>query len=428
MVTRGRPPNPVDPDASHAARLGAELRSQRQARGLTLQALGDLTGFTPQHVSEVERAKAAPTPPFVAACDRALEAQGALLALLPAAMHERDVQRHERAAARRAGRDPSLRWEAYSDVGDEDVDPTNRRGLLGAGAGATAALGLGAAAAPTHAYEVDPELVSHWTTLLRLLDRHDAAFGPHDVLAAVRRELSLIADHRRVARGELRRELLGVEALWAEFAAFLSNDTGQTRARTAWTDRALRLAQEAGTTPDALALARMRQCQWAVQELDGRRAVAFAQEALGVPGTSEQTRARCALRAAHGYALAGDAVACERHLADAYAALWSGPASAAPPGAATPSIVRANEARCWAWMQQPHKAIPLYEDALREWPRDQMRDGGLQRARLARACASAGERDRARAEGRKALAIARSTKSSVAARELKRLGVELRAA
>ena len=47
------------------------------------------------------------------------------------------------------------------------------------------------------------------------------------------------------------------------------------------------------------------------------------------------------------------------------------------------------------------------------------------RARLAIACARAGELDRARAEGRKALAIARQTKSVTATRELKRLGTAL---
>jgi len=72
---RGRPPNPVDPDASHAARLGAELRARRQARGLTLQALGELAGYAPQHVSQVELAHATPSPPFIGACDRVLEAQ-----------------------------------------------------------------------------------------------------------------------------------------------------------------------------------------------------------------------------------------------------------------------------------------------------------------------------------------------------------------
>jgi len=46
-------------------------------------------------------------------------------------------------------------------------------------------------------------------------------------------------------------------------------------------------------------------------------------------------------------------------------------------------------------------------------------------ARLARACADAGQPDRARAGGRKALAIARATKAHVATRELKQLTATL---
>jgi hypothetical protein len=57
--------------------------------------------------------------------------------------------------------------------------------------------------------------------------------------------------------------------------------------------------------------------------------------------------------------------------------------------------------------------------------RDLARDGGLQQARLALACAAAGEHDRAKAEGPKARAIARTTKSSIAARELQQLGATL---
>jgi len=101
---RGRPPKPLDPNASSAARLGAEIRSRRLERELTLEALAGLIGFTPQHVSEVERAKASVSSPFLAACDRALEARGSLLELLPAVVYERAIERHDRSVARRHSR------------------------------------------------------------------------------------------------------------------------------------------------------------------------------------------------------------------------------------------------------------------------------------------------------------------------------------
>jgi hypothetical protein len=53
MGQAGRPAKPLDPDASHAARLGAELRARRKSRGLTLEAFAAEIGYSPQHVSEV---------------------------------------------------------------------------------------------------------------------------------------------------------------------------------------------------------------------------------------------------------------------------------------------------------------------------------------------------------------------------------------
>jgi hypothetical protein len=50
----------------------------------------------------------------------------------------------------------------------------------------------------------------------------------------------------------------------------------------------------------------------------------------------------------------------------------------------------------------PHKAIPLYESGLRDWPATRVRARGVHQARLAVACAATGELDRAKAEGRRA--------------------------
>lgn len=422
MATRGRPPKPLDRDSSSAAYLGADLRSRRQERKLTQQALGDLVGYSPQHVSEVERAKAWPSEPFIVACDQTLEAHGRLLELLPTVIQERDRQRQKRAAARRAGDRSSVPYADELGEGD-DVEPTTRRGLIGAGA-ATALGGVGAATAvPAVGRGVDPELPVHLTQLLNLLGRHDEMFGPREVLAIVRRQLGMIAEHRAVARGAMHAELVRAEARFAEFAAWLSDDTGDSNARDKWTSRALRLARE-GQYPDMIAYARSRQSQWAAQQHDARRAIALAEDALRVPGISAQMRAWCSLRAAIGHALAGDVAACERSLADAYR-FAEDVDSPAPPWAGefryTATAVRAGEARCWL-SAQPKKAIVLYEDALRQWPRDETRGGGVHQARLALACAATGELDRAKAEGRKALAIARATDSNIAMRELKQLG------
>jgi len=217
-----------------------------------------------------------------------------------------------------------------------------------------------------------------------------------------------------------------VEARWAELAAWLSEDSGQSRARDAWTNRALRLAREADY-PDMAAFARARQSEWAST---ARRAVVCAEDALRTPGASAQTRAWCSRQAALGTAMAGDASACERWLADAYGLLDA--ESPAPPWAGEYRVARAGtlaaQACCWAVLRDPAKAIGFYDDALRDWPRGEARDGGLHRARLALACAATGELDRARAEGKRALAIAKQTRSASATRELRQLRVALSAA
>jgi len=326
--------------------------------------------------------------------------------------------------ARSLGMPMALRWVPQQDVSEarEDVDPISRRSLFGAGAGA--ALGLTATTAPAAAREIDPELVSHWMELMGLLDRHDAMFGPRDVLDTVRRELDLIAGHRRVARGELRTELLRVESRWAEFASWLSYDAGDSLSRDYWGDRALRLARGAGY-PDMVAYVLMRRSQWAAMSQDAQRAITLAHAAGRTPGTSGKVRGLCALKEAQGHALAADAASCERSLAIAHE-LLDGVASAETPGRdlgsrkALPASVLAYEARCWLWLR-PQKAVTMLEEALRLWPLDRTRSRGVHQARLALACAAAGEPERAAAEGVRALDIAEATKSDVIVRELGRL-------
>jgi transcriptional regulator with XRE-family HTH domain len=322
----------------------------------------------------------------------------------------------------------TLRWLPDHEAG-EDVEPLSRRSLLGAGAGA--ALGLSATTAPAAAREIDPALVGHWMKLLIVLDHHDAMFGPHDVLATVRHQIGMIAEHRRVARGELRTQLLRVEARWAGFASWLSVDAGDSQMHDYWADRAVRLARDAGYD-DMVAWMRMRQSQRAIRRPDPRRAIAFAGAGRRTLGAREQIRAMCALREAHGHALANDATSCERRVADAHTLLdeahgeddpaWQGLGQY---GASRPYVL-AGEARCWLRLR-PAKAIAMFEDALGAWPRDRTRGRGIHQARLALACAAAGEPERAAAEGFEALRIAQTTRSDVTRTELRRLDRRLAA-
>jgi transcriptional regulator with XRE-family HTH domain len=410
---RGRPPSPLEPSASAAARLGAELRELRTAHGLTLAGLSVRVGYSAQFISQVEHGRAAPSEMFVQACDIELGADGVLLRLLPAVILEQAQQRSARVAARRGA-------EIQSDQ-EDDVDPINRREL--AAASAAAVLGLGAAAAPASGRDADPALPGHSERLLAIIGAHDAAHGPHDVLGTARRELRLLAEGRKVATGDVRTALMRVEARWAVHTAWLCEDTGDPRGRVTLLEHALCLAREADH-PDLIAWARARQAQWT----DPRSAIRIAEIGLRTPCAGAHTRALCAVRAAHAHAHVGNVDATERLLARAHD-LAAKDSPAAPLSVSVPlaeHVVRCWEARCWAALA-PTKGVALYDSVLRDWPRGRTRDGGLYLARLARACADAGELDRAQAEGRKALAIARTTRSNVAARELKQLATTLNA-
>jgi len=436
-----RPPHPLDADDSYAARLGAEIRRCRKAQGLTLKALASMIGFSLQHLSEVERAKAPMSGRFVATCDLALEADGSLLDMFEAVVHERAMQRQEQSVARQRseGEIPDAEYEALTSVlrltryagqqhpseAGEDVD-LSRRSLLGAGVGAVA--GLGVTTVPAAARSIDPELVSHWKMLLSVLNRHDAMYGPHEVLSAVRHEIDLIAQHRRIATGELRTPLLRVEARWSEFASWLSKDVGDRQIAEYWTDRCLRLAQEGGYQ-DMVAWVLMNQSRQAAARHDPPQAITLADAALRTTGTSGHIRALCALRVAYGQALADDTASCQRSLDKAYQILADADIAQVPRDDLggqwiTHPYLLADEARCWLHLQ-PAKAIDMYENALRLWPSHRMRGRGIHQARLAVACSANNQPDRAAAEGHKALEFVRTTKSTFIRRELNRLDQEL---
>jgi transcriptional regulator with XRE-family HTH domain len=411
-MMRGRPLKAVDPDASAAAKLGADLRALRVERDLTLTQLGDKIGFSTQYISGAELARTTVSARFVAACDRVLGAGGALVALLPDVVWEKELRRQQRSNARdRLALSP--RPASGHGEGGNHLNPTDRRGLMDAGA-----LGPDTAVAPAAARAIDPALPGHLKSLLAILGAHDAAYGPREVLGTVRRELRVIAGDREVARGNLRTELMRDEARWTIYAAWLCEDTGDRRGRAALLERAVRLAREADH-PDLMAWARARQAQWT----DPPRAIRLAEAALRTPCAGAHTRALCAVRAAHAHAPMADADTTARLLAEAHT--LAAQQSASPPLPVdmplSGFLVRCWEARCWALLE-PAKGVALYDDLLRDWPRAVgRRDGGLYQARLAIACAACGRLDRARAEGRKALTTARATQSATAARELRQL-------
>jgi transcriptional regulator with XRE-family HTH domain len=92
------------------------------AQHLTLGGLAERTGYTSQHISEIELGNGTPSKTFVRVVDDALEANGSIVALYPAVVIEQVLARQKRADSRR-GALPSL----------QEADDVKRRAFLGLG-------------------------------------------------------------------------------------------------------------------------------------------------------------------------------------------------------------------------------------------------------------------------------------------------------
>jgi transcriptional regulator with XRE-family HTH domain len=258
-VPAGRPPKPLSPTASKAAALGAEIRTLRFARGLTLQALARQIGYTPQHISDAEHGRTAVSEAFIAAIDRALAADGRLVAQYPGVLFERATLRQKRASARRA--DATL---------DDDV---KRREFIGLG---LAVVLLGPDAAARAISEADAERIAHEWSL-------EIATAPD------RRALlpGLAADLKRiVASGGSQRAV----AQLSSYVAMIAVSSGESELAGRWWFRARRSADAAGDSHLSAYVAG----QHAVQGIYGlygpAKTLVLADDALAV------TRVPCAGR------------------------------------------------------------------------------------------------------------------------------------
>jgi hypothetical protein len=263
-----------------------------------------------------------------------------------------------------------------------------------------------------------------------VLGQHDRVVGPRAVIGIARSELALIERHRHVARGVVRTSLEKAEARWADYAAWLCDDTGDCEGADYWLGRATALAENAG---DRLMVSFVlsHQSRLACDRRDTGRAIALAESAQHTREITPPVQALAALREARARAQANDMHGCQRTLHDAYALVEGGHPSGSgvfeslAVDSTSHDYVRRYEADCWLRLKRPDRAVPLFEQVLEGLPDSRPRDRGLNGARLAVACAAAHAHDRAAAEGIRAVAIAKTSRSERTLRELRRLDREL---
>jgi transcriptional regulator with XRE-family HTH domain len=284
---RGRPSKQLDAEASSAARLGVELRRRREQCGLTQVALAALVGFSPQHLSEVERGVGSVSEQFIQACDDALQADGRLVKLLTPVVYERARARW------------SNRAERHSTATDasEPCGPS-----LASESGITPSRGV----CPTDA-EVIAEMIS---ALRRVDNRYGGGYARGVVLRYFNGEVRPLLRTMQ-AQGGAPRRLMQVAAELTQLAGWISHDVGENNLARWYFGESLRLARAAGDQAFASeVLAGMSHQAGYLR--DGPTAVDAAQAAH-----RHATRSRvpllvseAAAMEAHGHALCGDARAC----------------------------------------------------------------------------------------------------------------------
>jgi tetratricopeptide (TPR) repeat protein len=383
-----------------------------------------LIRFSRAHVSAVERAQTPVSEQFVASCDEALNADGALLALLPSVIYERAADRHRNQARRRDRACPIETGDAIPD----EPQAAPRRGrsvapLRGSGAARTPP------PSPT-ASGADISVAIHWRRLLDVFIASERVLGARPVITAMAAELPIMRAQRDAARGQARIYLLREESRWAEFVSWLSDNVGAHQSAVLWINRGSDLAREAGDRP-MVAYTLMRRSQQALEHgPDVRAAIGLAQAAQREHDLPPLVRSLSAVREAQGHALLRSRVACARKLDEAHGLIEHmtpvhDPCWDTTGTHCTHAYVRAYEGHCWLQLHEPQQAIRSFEQALASWPGTHRAEEALQRVRLAMAHAANNDPDLAARQGQRTLTIHRAAPSSRVLVELARLNEHL---
>jgi transcriptional regulator with XRE-family HTH domain len=237
------------------------------------------------------------------------------------------------------------------------------------------------------------------------------------------RELYELADLlRRSASGEMRRILLSVAALYAEFLGWLHEESTDEDGAEQWTARAMQHAQ-AAEDRDMVAYAYVRMSQLAAGDHD--RMIGLARAAQREPGVGATLKVLALQQEARGLALAREEAACLDRLEQATILI---------DGVEHPATdeyrvgywtdvehLEAQRASCLLDLGRAQDAIAIYHRLRLRWGHTCPWFQGVHTAKLARAHATAGDLDEAASVGIDAASLARISGSPHVTRELRAL-------
>lgn len=264
---------------------------------------------------------------------------------------------------------------------------------------------------------LSPDVLDRVDQRLNYLSRLDDVLGGRDLCQLAVAEfqyLTRLAD-QATYNSAIGQRLFSLITVAARLCGWLHFDAGQDAAAQSYYVAALRLSVLAN---DALAGAHVLSCMCYQATLAGghREAVSLmdAAEEQTRHTTTPRLKALIASNKAHAHAKAGDAAACGRALNEAERWL-----DAAKPGSQEPDWIyfydeadfRGHAAACWVDLQQPTKARPHIDSALRSRNSDYVRDRAVYHLRSAQAHLSRNELEPACDDVHTAADLARQTGS-----------------
>ncbi|MFY1615769.1 helix-turn-helix domain-containing protein [Micromonospora sp. WMMD736] len=233
-------------------RFPAELRRLRQARGLSLRQLAAVVSHGKSLLHQLEAGQTKPTVDVAVRLDDALQANGALAALV-----------------------------VETPRGDDRL-----------------------AYVTAHRGRVDRATVDALAGLLAGYRRLEDAIGAAAITQPVRDHFDTVTSLLRDAPDGVRHRMVDLAGQWAQFAGWLSLAQGQERAATAWNARALQWAEEAGNG-DLVATVLSFQGYQAECRHELPTMIRLSQEARRDQSVNAALRAYCAGQEARGLAMAG---------------------------------------------------------------------------------------------------------------------------
>ena len=457
-------PKDLSPAQSPRHWFGAELRHWRVQRRLSQEALGLLVHVSAGMIGKIEKAERACGPDLAAALDAALDTGGVLeraAVLVQADADSRRADADNPGLARSAPQVAELGRKALPDAptdaaahlpssmtvladGDFRVacrGPDGRihfvtmprRALLKgfAGAGLTPALPMGLGGPPQHAVAPARDMtgnvhpVEDFRALRRSLVECDNFLGPRQLVNEVRGHIHAIQRLRQAASGRDRRDLMQVQAEYAEFCSWLCQDSGDFRAAQYWADRSVEWSTVAGDH-DLTVYTMARKAQLAGDMHEGLDAIDLAEATLRVAPVHSRLLAMGTVFGAHGHALRGDETASEKAYEHALALVSTPPDKENARGRwLGPSYVEAHRARSLVALGRHDEAASVFQRAIQALPASFRRDRGLYLARAALAQVQASGPEEAAASGARALEIAATTGSARIFAELALLDAQL---